>query len=96
LIKRFIDCSRAENGGRLPRTFTPLESPGIYAEDVINRKHQLLKKAGPKPTFLTGFTEGKENEGGFAGIPVGRPSKPPGGEGTHLNTNILRRRISKI
>jgi len=54
LIKRFIDCSRAENGGRLPRTFTPLESPGIYAEDVINRKHQLLVKAGPKPHLSNG------------------------------------------
>jgi hypothetical protein len=28
--------------------FTPLESPGIYAGDVINRKHQLLVKAGLK------------------------------------------------
>jgi hypothetical protein len=37
--------------------FTPLENPGIYAWDVINRKHQLLAKAGSNPTFLTGFTD---------------------------------------
>jgi hypothetical protein len=24
------------------QTFTPLESPSIYAEDARNRKHQLL------------------------------------------------------
>jgi hypothetical protein len=37
--------------------FTPLESPGIYAGDAINRKHQLLIEGGVKaPSFLTGFT----------------------------------------
>ena len=37
--------------------FTPLESPGIYAGDAINRKHQLLIEDGVKaPSFLTGFT----------------------------------------
>jgi hypothetical protein len=37
--------------------FTPLESPGIYAGDVINRKHQLLIEGAIKaPSFLTGFT----------------------------------------
>jgi len=34
--------------------FTPLESPGIYAGDVINRKHQLLVKAGSKPRLSKG------------------------------------------
>ena len=34
--------------------FTPLESPGIYAGDVINRKHQLLVKAGSKPHLSNG------------------------------------------
>jgi len=38
-------------------TFTPLESPGIYAVDYINRKHQLPIEGGVKaPSFLTGFT----------------------------------------
>jgi hypothetical protein len=32
----------------------PLESPGIYAGDAINRKHQLLVKAGSKPHFSNG------------------------------------------
>jgi len=37
--------------------FTPLESPGIYAVDYINRKHQLPIEGGVKaPSFLTGFT----------------------------------------
>ena len=37
--------------------FTPLESSGIYAGDVRNRKHQLLIEGGVKaPYFLTGFT----------------------------------------
>jgi hypothetical protein len=37
--------------------FTPLESPGIYAGDAINRQHQLFIKEGVKaPSFLTGFT----------------------------------------
>ena len=36
--------------------FTPLESPGIYAGDGRNRKHQLLIKGGVKAlVFLTGF-----------------------------------------
>jgi hypothetical protein len=34
--------------------FTPLESPGIYAGDVINRKHPLLVKAGSKPHLSNG------------------------------------------
>jgi len=34
--------------------FTPLESPGIYAGDVINRKRQLLVKAGSKPHLSNG------------------------------------------
>jgi hypothetical protein len=34
--------------------FTPLESPGIYAGDLINRKHQLLVKAGSKPHLSNG------------------------------------------
>ena len=34
--------------------FTPLESPDIYAGDVINRKHQLLVKAGSKPYLSNG------------------------------------------
>jgi hypothetical protein len=28
--------------------FTPLESPGIYAGDAINRKHRLLMEGGVK------------------------------------------------
>jgi hypothetical protein len=39
---------------RAERTFTPLESPGIYAGDVINRKHQLLVKAGSKSHLSNG------------------------------------------
>jgi len=34
--------------------FTPLESPGIYAGDAINREHQLLVKAGTKPHLSNG------------------------------------------
>ena len=38
-------------------TFTPLESPSIYAEDSRNRKHQLLLEGEVKASpFLTGFT----------------------------------------
>jgi hypothetical protein len=38
-------------------TFTPLESPSIYAGACGNRKHQLLLEGGVKAlTFLTGFT----------------------------------------
>jgi Fe-S-cluster containining protein len=41
--------------------FTPLESPGIYARDAINRKHQLLIEGGVKaPSFLTGFTRSQK------------------------------------
>jgi len=37
--------------------FTPLESPGIYAGDGRNRKHQSLIEGGVKALpFLTGFT----------------------------------------
>ena len=36
------------------KPFTPLESPGIYAGDVINRKHQLLVKVGSKPRLSNG------------------------------------------
>jgi len=37
--------------------FTPLETPGIYAGDVRNRKDQLLIEGGGKALpFLTGFT----------------------------------------
>ena len=37
--------------------FTPLESPGINADDVRNRKRQLLIEGGGKALpFLTGFT----------------------------------------
>jgi hypothetical protein len=35
-------------------SFTPLESPDIYAGDVINRKYQLLVKAGSKPHLSNG------------------------------------------
>jgi len=38
-----------------PESFTPLESPGIYAGDVINRKHQLLVKVGLKPHLSNGI-----------------------------------------
>jgi hypothetical protein len=34
--------------------FTPLENSGIYAGDVINRKHQLLVKVGSKPHLSNG------------------------------------------
>jgi hypothetical protein len=38
-------------------TFTPLESPSIYAGDSGNRKHQLFIEGGVKALpFLTGFT----------------------------------------
>jgi hypothetical protein len=37
--------------------FTPLERPGIYADDVRNRKRQLLIEGGGKALpFLTGLT----------------------------------------
>jgi hypothetical protein len=37
--------------------FTPLESPGIYAGDGKNRKHQLLIEGGVKALpFQTGYT----------------------------------------
>ena len=36
------------------KQFTPLESPGIYAGDVINRNHQLLVKVGSKPHLSNG------------------------------------------
>ena len=35
--------------------FTPSESPGAYAGDAINGKHQLLIEGGA-PSILTGFT----------------------------------------
>jgi hypothetical protein len=52
--------------------FTPLESPGFYAGDAINRKHQLLVKGhdarphliiaiqnlGQKPSFLFSLSFG--------------------------------------
>jgi len=38
-------------------SFTPLESPGIYDGDAINREHQLLIEGGVKvPPFLTGLS----------------------------------------
>ena len=40
------------------KTFTPLESSGIYAGDKTNMKPQFLIESGVKaPSFLTGFTE---------------------------------------
>jgi len=32
----------------------PVRKPGIYAGDVINRKHQLFVKAGSKPHLSNG------------------------------------------
>jgi len=43
--------------------FTPLESPGIYAGDVINRKHQLLVKAGSKPHLSNGVYFRRQRDG---------------------------------
>jgi hypothetical protein len=34
--------------------FTPLESPGVYAGDAINREYQLLVKVGSKPHLSNG------------------------------------------
>jgi len=43
-------------------SFTPLESPSIYAGDGENRKHQLLIEGGVKALpFLTGFTKMLQN-----------------------------------
>jgi hypothetical protein len=43
-------------GSKTAFSFTPLESPSIYAGDVRNRKPQLLIEDGLKTLpFLTGF-----------------------------------------
>ena len=44
--------------GLSPKTvFTPLESPSIYAADIRNKEHQLLREGRVKALpFLTGFT----------------------------------------
>jgi len=49
--------THAEGFAHTAPRFTPLESPGIYAGDGINRKCQLLIEDGVKALpFLTGFT----------------------------------------
>jgi hypothetical protein len=54
--------------------FTPLESPGIYAGDVINRRHRLLVKAGSMPHLSNGvYPNDEEGEGIDPGKEIASP-----------------------